>query len=124
MLYKFLLENRVSGENAYVEAPAKWPLEALSAKIKVAMHLNYVDYGWHHFCLNGKRYVPSDNVGPETEIWFECCEHINQQFASSDGIRLKRAFNVLGSAVNYVHGNNKIRCTLVQRIAVFAVPGD
>ncbi|MBR4782600.1 MAG: hypothetical protein IK023_01780 [Bacteroidaceae bacterium] len=122
MIYRFLLRNTKTGETAYIEAPAHWPLESLSPKIKVAMHLPYTDNEFHRFLLNGTVYVTKRMEDVLTEWMYEQDgpPYYDENYRCSEYLPLRRAFTTLGSAVNYIQNYlfcyNKIHVTLVERI--------
>lgn len=119
MKYQILLEDRQTGREALIECPANMSLEELSVKIKVELQLPYCDYDYHRFCFKGKTYVPEDHLMSEAEIYWECTGHYYGGYRSSTRARLKTAFTVLGSAINYfqdscIHNRYKVRCTLLK----------
>jgi len=121
MKYQILLEDRRNGRTALIECPASMVLEELSVKIKLELRLPLCDRGWHRFLLQGRTYVPWDHILAEPEIIWECTERYPTGYRSSEKIRLKQAFTVLGSAITYFqdeHWSNayKVRCTLVERV--------
>lgn len=122
MKYQILLEDRTNGRQALIECPANIPLEELSVKIKVELNLPLCDNGWHRFLYRGKVYVPDEHVIAEPEIIWECTGKYYHCFRSSERVRLKHLYTVLGSAIVYrqddkvFHNEHKVRCTLVGRI--------
>ena len=122
MKYQILLEDRKNGREALIECPANMPLEELSVKIKVELQLPYCDYNYHRFCYRGKTYVPAEHTMSEEEIYWECTGYYYGGFRSSLYTRLKNAFTVRGSAINYFQDDEscrnryKVRCTLLDII--------
>ena len=53
MKYRIKLANKANGDEAEVIVPSHTPLEDLSVKIKLEMHLPYSDGGWHRFLVGG-----------------------------------------------------------------------
>ena len=122
MKYQILLEDRTSGSKACIECPAGMLLEQLSVKIKVELNLPLCDYGWHRFLYRGKVYVPDEHVRIEPEIIWECTGKYPYYFRSSDKVRLKHLYTVLGSTIVYrqdgkvILNEHMVRCTLIGRI--------
>ena len=122
MKYQILLEDRTNGRQALVECPANMPLEELSVKIKVELNLPLCDHDWHRFLYRGKVYVPDEHVIVEPEIIWESTGKYCYCFRSSERVRLKHLYTVLGSAIVYkqddkvFHNEHIVRCTLVGRI--------
>lgn len=109
-------------------------LSMLCVKIKVELHLPYLDYGAHCFRGRGYYYVLDDIdnrsleqlVGEEpnyfffSDIWWSHKRVPSKRFRrSTERVRLKYAFTVKGSAINYrqisPNGWNEVRCTLIDR---------
>ena len=122
MKYQILLEDRTNGRQALIECPANVPLEELSVKIKVELNLPLCDNDWHRFLYRGKVYVPDEHVIVEPEIIWESTGKYCYCFRSSERVRLKHLYTVLGSAIVYkqddkvFHNEHIVRCTLVGRI--------
>lgn len=121
MKYQILLEDRMNGREALIECPANMPLEELSVKIKVELRLPLSDRGWHRFLYRGKVYVPEEHVVAEPEIYWECTGRYYNCYYTSDIVRLKQLYTVLGSAIVYLQDDQfvdeyKVRCTLVGRV--------
>ena len=122
MKYQIFLEDRTKGRQILNESPANMPLEELSVKIKVELSLPLCDNGWHRFLYRGKVYVPDEHVSAEPEIVWECTGKYHHCFRSSERVRLKHLYTVLGSAIVYkqddkvFHNEHIVRCTLVGRI--------
>ena len=112
------------GEDVFrveLEASEDSLLEDLSPRIKSVFSLELTDFGYHSFHANGLIYVPGDSVSQVTEMEFETWEpsyegqeEPNWQYIyrSSESIRLNEVFTVLGSAVIYEQGYNRIRIEL------------
>lgn len=121
MKFQILLSDRNSGREALIECPSNMVLEELSSKIKVEMQLPYTDYGNHRFLLWGKTYVINEHVMSEPEMIWEATGHYDENYRSSERIRLRQCFTVLGSSITYCqdsrYGYNdyKVRCTLIAR---------
>lgn len=116
MIYTFQLRNTKTGETAEIEAPAHWPLEALSPKIKVAMRLPYNDYEGHWFHANGRLYMTDANVELSYECWgnrWPC----GWRRGYSEHIQIRQMFTTLGFAVCYSQRDERIHCTLIGRRA-------
>lgn len=60
MKYLIKLEDRKNGHETLIECPANMLLEELCVKIKVELHLPYLDYGAHCFRGRGYYYVLDD----------------------------------------------------------------
>lgn len=120
MKYRLLLTNRRTGDETEIIVPARLPLEALSVKIKLEMHLPLTDWCCHRFLSRGVVYVPEEHTISEPEIIFESGRFAGY-YDCSDHIRLNRVFTVLGSAVTYCQDTDwandyKVRCTLLERL--------
>ena len=68
MKYRILLTNKANGDEAEVIVPSHTPLEDLSVKIKLEMHLPYSDGGWHRFLVGGAAYMPEMHCVAEPEM--------------------------------------------------------
>lgn len=134
MKYLIKLEDRYSGREALVECSANMLLEELCVKIKVELHLPYFDHGAHCFRSRGYYYVPDaighsdleELVGEEPnyfyyeQIWWSHKRVPSAKFRRSiERARLKYAFTVKGSAINYIQISpndwDLVRCTLIDR---------
>ena len=134
MKYLIKLEDRRNGHETLIECPANMLLEELCVKIKVELHLPYLDYGDHCFRGRGYYYVPDDIddrsleqlVGEEpnyfffSDIWWSHLRVPSKRFRrSTERVRLKYAFTVKGSSINYsqISPNDwsLVRCTLIDR---------
>ena len=122
MMYQILLEDRTNGREALIECPANMLLEELSVRIKLELNLPLSDYGWHRFLYRGMVYVPDEHATAEPEIIWECTGKYHHCYRSSETVRLKHLYTVLGSAIVYrqddrgFDNEHKVRCTLVGRI--------
>lgn len=119
MKYQILLSDRNSGREALIECPSNMVLEELSAIIKVQMQLPYTDYGWHRFLLKGKVYVINEHIMAEPETIWAATGHYDDNYRSSENIRLRNCFTVLGSSFVYCqdgYPKHKVRCTLTARL--------
>ena len=120
MIYKIQLENLNTGEVAFIKARANEKAEVLSAKIKVALHLPYTDYGRHRFVARGYTYVIEERLGWEQEILWEY-DIKPGPYRSSERTTVERIFTTTGSSILYTQDGSwakeqKVRCTFVQRI--------
>lgn len=122
MKYQILLSDRNTGREALIECPANMVLEELSALIKVNLQLPYTDYGYHRFLFKGNTYVIDEHVMSEPENIWEAGGLYDDNYQSSERVRLNRLFTVLGSAITYFQDTKvsfnayKVRCTLIARI--------
>ncbi|MCQ2342026.1 MAG: hypothetical protein MJZ75_00835 [Paludibacteraceae bacterium] len=119
MQYRLLLTNTDTKENTEIFVPADMVLEELSAHIKVALNLPYVDYAWHRFQASGIAYMTSDRSEIDEEVRGEY-ELPTLDYASSEHTALNQVFTTLESSIVYLQEDSfktyKVRCTLLERI--------
>ena len=121
MIYKILLENLNTGEATFITARANEKAEVLCPKIKIALHLPFYDRGYHRFVARGITYVIDEHVEWEPEMLWEY-DLRPGPYRSCERITVERIFTTLGSSILYTQDGSyakeqKIRCTLVQRIS-------
>lgn len=139
MRYLIKLEDRENGREALIECSENMLLQELIIKIKVELHLPYTDYGAHCFRARGYYYVPDDIDGRALEelvgeepnyffywdIWRSHKRIPSRKFRrSTERVRLKYAFTVKGSSIDYSQMSPNawspkvwsfVRCTLIDR---------
>lgn len=145
MKYLIKLADWTSGREAFVECPANMPIEELSVKIKVALHLPYLDHEVHWFQMLGKVYVPNENVIillredpfdgwaiPEPQVLSTLIQYRanyphDRDVRDSKRYTLKQVFTTKGSVITYhqdveyyndykYRDNPDVHCTLIDRI--------
>ena len=121
MKYRIKLANKANGDEAEVIVPSHTPLEDLSVKIKLEMHLPYSDGGWHRFWVGGAAYMPEMHCVAEPEMLEESGVKTVRSYRPSESVSLADVFTVLQSAVTYTQDEgsfttHKVSCTLVERI--------
>ena len=121
MIYKIKLENLKNGEETFITARANEKAEVLCPKIKIALSLPFFDNGYHRFISHGITYVINEHVMWEPEILWEY-ELRPGPYRSSERITVRNIFTTLGSSILYTQdgcwaNEQKVRCTLVQRIS-------
>lgn len=121
MNYLIKLENLENGQETTIMAPAHACVETLCHKIKMALHLPYVDHAWHRFVARGITYVVSEHMISEQEIIWENGRNPGC-YRCSEKISIGRIFTTLGSSIKYYQDDSwwckyNIRCTLLMRVA-------
>lgn len=119
MQYRLLLTNTDTKEQVEIYVPANMVLEELSAHIKAALQLPYVDDAWHRFQASGIVYMPYNRWVLDEEIRGEY-EQPTLNYQSSEDVSIDQLFTTLDSSIVYYQEDathtHKVYCTLVERI--------